>query len=202
MEPETEADQGRPDQELVDLARAGDMRAFDELVTRYRGKVYAMIYHMVRNEQDAWEISQEAFVRAWKSLPRFKARSSFYTWLYRIASNSAIDWLRRQKPQSAGEFDDENIALTPMVGQDVSPQAEPSPEENIHRRDIIRRIEKALDQLSEEHRTVILLKEVEGLAYKEIAEVVGCSIGTVMSRLFHARKKMQTLLKDFYEKAR
>lgn len=186
------------DAELVARCQEGDARAFDELVTRYRGKVYAMIYNMVKSEADAWDLAQEAFIKAWKALPKFEARSSFYTWLYRISHNVTYDWMRKRKIQAEGEFDE-------SVQQSVDPKAktipfkEALPDEKLQHQELRERIEQAIAQLSPEHRAVILLKEVEGRQYNEIAEIVGISIGTVMSRLFYARKKLQSLLSDVYE---
>lgn len=187
-----------PDDVLVRQCQDGDLAAFEELVTRYRGKVYAMILNMVKNEADAWDLSQEAFIKAWKAIPRFEARSSFYTWLYRITHNVTYDWLRKQRIRAEGEFD-ETIQTFMDPDARTAPKAQPSPDEKLSHTEIRERIEDALQQLSPEHRAVILLKEVDGHQYNEIAEIVGCSIGTVMSRLFYARKKLQSLLKDLYE---
>ena len=187
------------DLELVRRCQAGDDHAFDALVAKYRNRVFAMIYHLVHNEQDAWDLAQDGFVKAWKSIDRFRAQSSFYTWLYRIMNNVAIDWLRKRHIQGGQEFDD-SIALHDMEpGADLAPKSEPLPITKLERREVRQRIDAAISKLSPEHRTVILLKEMENLQYHEIAETVGCSIGTVMSRLFYARKKLQTLLKDVYE---
>lgn len=186
------------DVELVEKARNGDMRAFDQLVTRYRGRVYGMIYNMVRNEADALDLAQDVFVRAWRALPRFEARSSFFTWLYRIAHNVTCDWSRRRRIEGDGEFDDNLAPETIAAGAHTAPSEAQSPDREIAGNETLARIQAALDELSEEHRTVILLKEIEGLKYHEIAETVGCSIGTVMSRLFYARKKLQALLEDIY----
>ena len=184
---------------LVRRCQAGDSRAFDELVSKYRTRVYAMIYHLVHNEQDAWDLAQDGFLKAWKSLDKFRFQSSFYTWLYRIMTNVAIDWLRKKQIQGTQEFDD-TIGLHEMEpGSDLAPKSEPHPIKKLERGEVRQRIDAAIAKLSPEHRTVILLKEMEDLQYHEIAETVGCSIGTVMSRLFYARKKLQTLLKDVYE---
>lgn len=189
---------GPPDTELVTRCQAGDTGAFDELVTRYRGKVYAMIYNMVKSEADAWDLSQEAFIKAWKALPKFEARSSFYTWLYRIAHNVTYDWMRKRKVQAEGEFD-ESVQHAADPKAKTVPFKEARPDHKLEHQELRGRIEDAIEKLSPEHRTVILLKEVDGRQYNEIAEIVGISIGTVMSRLFYARKKLQSLLKDVYE---
>ena len=187
------------DLELVRRCQGGDDHAFDELVARYRNRAYAMIYHLVHNEQDAWDLAQDGFVKAWKSIDRFRAQSSFYTWLYRIMNNVAIDWLRKKHIQGGQEFDD-SIALSDLEpGSDLAPKSAPLPAKTMERQEVRQRIDAAIAKLSPEHRTVILLKEMEDLLYHEIAETVGCSIGTVMSRLFYARKKLQSLLRDVYE---
>ncbi len=184
---------------LVRRCQAGEDKAFDELVTKYRSRVFAMIYHLVHNEQDAWDLAQDGFLKAWKSIDRFRFQSSFYTWLYRIMTNVAIDWLRKKQINSGQEFDD-TIGLQDLEpGSDLAPKSEPLPLKKMERMEVRERIDAAIAKLSPEHRTVILLKEMEDLQYHEIAETVGCSIGTVMSRLFYARKKLQTLLKDVYE---
>lgn len=188
------------DEVLVSRAQAGDTGAYDELVTRHRGRIYAMVRKMVRNDADAWDLSQEAFIKAWKALPRFEAKARFTTWLYRIAHNTVYDWARRKRPEAGGELNDEifgsdriDPASTTTPSMDRAPDAEMVGDE------LRLKIEAALDQLSPQHREAVVLKDVQGLAYKEIAEVMDCSIGTVMSRLHYARQKLQTLLKDEYE---
>ncbi len=187
------------DYDLVRRCQGGDDKAFDELVTKYRTRIFAMIYHLVHNEQDAWDLAQDGFFKAWKSIDKFRFQSSFYTWLYRIMTNVAIDSLRKKQITGGQEFDD-TIGLHDMEpGSDLAPKSEPAPHQKLERGEVRARIDAAIAKLSPEHRTVILLKEMEDLQYHEIAETVGCSIGTVMSRLFYARKKLQTLLKDVYE---
>jgi RNA polymerase sigma-70 factor (ECF subfamily) len=186
--------------ELVRRCQAGRSEAFDELVIRYRTRVFAMIYNMVHNEQDAWDLAQESFVKAWKSIKRFRRHSSFYTWIYRIVMNVTIDWLRKKQIKGAGtEFDDAIHLKEIDPASRTVPKADPLPHERMQHAEIRARIEKAIKQLSPEHRAVILMKEIEGMQYHEIAESLGCSIGTVMSRLFYARKKLQHLLRDVYE---
>jgi RNA polymerase sigma-70 factor (ECF subfamily) len=186
--------------DLVARCQAGDTEAFDELVTRYRTRVFGMIYNMVHSEQDAWDLAQDSFLKAWKSIKRFKGRSSFYTWIYRIVMNVTIDWLRkRQVKGGGGEFDDSIQLKEVEPASKTVPKAEALPHEMMERSEIRTRIDTAIAQLSPEQRAVILMKEIEGMQYHEIAEAVGCSIGTVMSRLFYARKKLQNLLRDVYE---
>jgi RNA polymerase sigma-70 factor (ECF subfamily) len=187
------------DRQLVDEARRGRHTAFRTLVERYQHKVYAMALSMVRDPDQARDATQDAFVKAYEHLGDFQGDSSFYTWLYRIAMNLCIDRARRQKRFAQVEFDeavgheaDDAYAIAPRrLGFD--------PAQALADREIRERVLAALERLSENHRTVLVLREVEGLAYKEIADVMGCSIGTVMSRLFHARKRMQEMLRNLVE---
>ncbi|MFZ3375100.1 MAG: sigma-70 family RNA polymerase sigma factor [Chthoniobacterales bacterium] len=186
--------------DLVKQCQTGNTEAFDQLVTRYRTRVFAMIYNMVHNEQDAWDLAQDSFVKAWKSISRFRGRSSFYTWIYRIVMNVTIDWLRKKQVKGAGaEFNDAIQLKEIEPASRTLPKADPLPHERMEQSEIRARIDNAIAQLSPEHRAVILMKEIEEMQYHEIAEGLGCSIGTVMSRLFYARKKLQNLLKDVYE---
>ena len=186
--------------DLVKQCQAGQTEAFDQLVTRYRTRVFAMIYNMVHNEQDAWDLAQDSFVKAWKSIGRFRGQSSFYTWMYRMVMNVTIDWLRKKQIKGAGaEFDDAIQLREIDPAARTAPRDEPLPHRQMERAEIRERIDNAIAQLSPEHRAVILMKETEGMQYHEIAEALGCSIGTVMSRLFYARKKLQNLLRDVYE---
>jgi RNA polymerase sigma-70 factor, ECF subfamily len=173
--------------ELVRRSQAGDTEAFGQLITRYRSKIFATVYGMVCNEHDARDLAQEAFLKAWQSIHRFQGRSSFYTWLYRIAMNVTICSLRQKRGLEEGELH-ENI-----------PSSLPSPGLNCQRIEIGERVDSALAKLSSEHRAVIVLKELEGLQYHEIAAVLKISIGTVMSRLFYARKHLQSLLRSTYD---
>jgi RNA polymerase sigma-70 factor (ECF subfamily) len=186
--------------ELIKRCQAGQTEAFDELVIRYRTRVFAMIYNMVHNEQDAWDLAQESFVKAWKSIKRFRGKSSFYTWIYRIVMNVTIDWLRKRQVKGAGAEFDDSIQLKEIdPASKTVPKADPLPHERMERSEVRARIDNAIAQLSPEHRAVILMKEIEEMQYHEIAEALNCSIGTVMSRLFYARKKLQNSLRDVYE---
>ena len=188
------------DLDLVTRSQAGDTEAFDELVTRYRTRVFGMIYNMVHSEQDAWDLAQDSFLKAWKSIKRFRGRSSFFTWIYRIVMNVTIDWLRKKQVKGGGSEFDDSIQLKHIEpASKTVPKSEVLPLEMIERSEIRARIDQAIAQLSPEQRAVILMKEIEQMQYHEIAEALGCSIGTVMSRLFYARKKLQNLLRDVYE---
>ena len=158
-----------------------------------------MTYHLIQNETEAWDLAQEAFIKAWRALPGFKLDASFYTWLYRIAHNVTYDWLRKKRIQGDGEFDDERTEHRAAAGAETTPKGDAAPDTALRNAELGARIQAAIAKLSAEHRQVIVLREVEGLAYEEIAALVPCSLGTVMSRLFYARKKLQEQLKDVYE---
>ncbi|WP_319609416.1 sigma-70 family RNA polymerase sigma factor [Oceaniferula marina] len=183
------------DVELVRKAQQGDMRAFDQLVSKHRGKIYAMIRNMVKNDADAWDLSQEAFIKAWRALPKFEARARFSTWLFRISHNVVYDWLRKRRIESEGELNDEVLDASRIdPGAATSPSLAERPDEAMQREELRQHIHAAIGNLSPDHREVILLREVQGLDYKEIAEATGSSMGTIMSRLHYARKKLKQLL--------
>lgn len=187
-------DPGREaDAELLRAVMAGDGTAYRGLVEKYQGRVYAMVYGMVRNREDARDITQEAFVKAYRNLASFRLESSFYTWLYRIAMNLSIDFVRRRKRRETNGFD-EGIASRDVDGAIAEVHHEDGPARQLERKQLFARIMDAMEKLPEDQREVILLRELEGLQYKEIADVMGIPEGTVMSRLFYARKKLQKLL--------
>src|SRR4026207_717931 len=180
---------------LFRAAQRGDMQAFEELVARHRDKIYARAFSMVRNEEDAVDLSQEAWVKAWQRLKQFQGESSFVTWMTRIVINLCLDHLRKQKRHRA-----ESIEMMEEESGGVErqmPVVTVNPTEGLERSEIRQRIDKALNQLSYEHRTVLILHEFEQLEYKEIAKRMECSIGTVMSRLFYARRRMANPLGRF-----
>lgn len=186
----------REDQEWVIAAQSGDTRAFDKLVTKHRGKIYAMIVNMVKNDADAWDLSQEAFVKAWKALPKFEARARFTTWLFRISHNVVYDSMRKRRIESEGELNDELFDAGRIDSSaSTAPQQDKRPDEAMQQGELRAEIQNALNKLSPEHREVIILREVQGMDYKEIAEIIKSTMGTVMSRIFYARKKLQTYLK-------
>jgi RNA polymerase sigma-70 factor (ECF subfamily) len=188
------------DRELVDRARDGDADAFRRLFERYHRRVYSLAYGMLRNSDDALDVVQEGFIKAHRYLAKFEGTSSFYTWLYRIVMNLAIDHLRKRKRQRHVDFNDA-LAHEPSdssVGEDslLPRMLGSNPAKSLARKQIREQIGQALDTLSDKHRAVIVLRELEGLSYEEMANVVGCSKGTIMSRLFHARRNMQKTLLD------
>jgi RNA polymerase sigma-70 factor (ECF subfamily) len=182
------------DRALVRAAQKGDMAAFEELVARHRDKIYARAYSMMRNEEEAIDLSQEAWVKGWQRLAQFQGESSFGTWMTRIVINLCLDQLRKQKRQRTDSIEEMNEESGGVERQ--MPVVTVNPTAGLERGELRQRIDRALGQLSHEHRTVLVLHEFEELEYKEIAKVMDCSIGTVMSRLFYARRKMAALLAD------
>jgi RNA polymerase sigma-70 factor (ECF subfamily) len=180
------------DEKLVRRSQRGNMPAFEELVGRHRDKIYARAFSMMRNEEDAVDLSQEAWVKGWQRLKQFQGDSSFVTWMTRIVINLCLDQLRKHKRQRAESIEHLEEDLGGVERQ--MPTVTVNPTEGLERTELRARIDKALGQLSYEHRTVLILHEFEDLEYKEIAKRMQCSIGTVMSRLFYARRKMATLM--------
>ena len=182
------------DEKLVRAAQRGDMVAFEELVARHRDKIYARAFSMMRNEDDAVDLSQEALVKGWQRLKQFQGESSFVTWMTRIVINLCLDQLRKQKRQRTESIE----AMSEESGgvERHMPVIAANPTAGLERRELRERIERALNQLSYEHRTVLVLHEFEEMEYKAIAKTMACSIGTVMSRLFYARRKLAVLLAD------
>jgi RNA polymerase sigma-70 factor (ECF subfamily) len=183
---------------LVRRAQQGDRKAFRALFDKYHRRVFAVALGVVKNPQDAHDIVQDAFIKVHRHLPTFQGASSFYTWLYRIAMNLSIDHIRRKKAARQVDFDDalrrDNDAEDPGH---LIPSLQADPGKTQSRKELSQQIQGALGTLPEIHRKVILLREVEGLSYEEIATVMKVPKGTIMSRLFHARRKMQAALADY-----
>jgi len=194
---------GTDDITLVQRVRTGDQRAFKLLVERYQRKVYSVALGMLRNQEDARDVAQEAFVRVYRYLPFFKGDASFYTWLYRIVNNLCIDILRKRgatKGITHIEFDEavkrdtaeaQIGALGSMLGT--------NPQKSALRRELAEKINEAINDIPEAHRQILLLREVEGMSYDDLARTLNIKKGTVMSRLFHARLKMQKILNKYVE---
>ena len=181
-----------PDERLVSAAQAEDMAAFEELVARHRDKLYARAFSMMRNEDSATDLSQEAWVKGWQRLKQFHGEASFVTWMTRIVINLCLDQLRKQKRLRADSIEQLDEELGGVERQ--MPIITPNPTERLEQQELRQRIDKAMALLTHEHRTVLILHEFEELEYKEIAKRMACSIGTVMSRLFYARRKLAVLL--------
>lgn len=171
------------DAALVSFARSGEYPAFEELVKRYRNDVFGLAYHYVRNREDAWDISQEVFIKAHRAIASFRGEASIKTWLLRITANRCKDFFKKRK-----------LSTISMDGPDYSNHHEGTiagPDEALASSEMGQKINKALDGLSEKHKMAFVLRELEGMSYDHMSKVMGCSLGTVMSRLHHARKKLQ-----------
>jgi RNA polymerase sigma-70 factor (ECF subfamily) len=187
------------DRELVEAARKGDRDAFRTLFERYHRRAYSLAFGVLRHQDDALDVVQDAFIKAHRYLDKFEGNSSFYTWLYRIVMNLAIDHLRKHRRQKPVELDEQHLEeggggiaedslLPKMLGG--------NPGRALMDKEIRARIDEALGELSENHRAVLVMRELEGMSYEEMAQAMNCSKGTIMSRLFHARKNMQKRLID------
>jgi RNA polymerase sigma-70 factor, ECF subfamily len=182
------------DRHLIERAQGGDTAAFEELVARHERRAYGIALGLVRDREDALEIVQEAFLRVYRGLDAFNGAASFFTWLYRIVKNLSIDLMRRpawQRELADADLDDPDGLLEGVVrGAD--------PSDLLDRSELAERLGAAFDALPPYHRDVILMREVEGMSYEEMAVAAGVSKGTIMSRLFHARKKLQRSLAACY----
>jgi RNA polymerase sigma-70 factor (ECF subfamily) len=195
------AKEAEEDRALVARAQGGDMEAFRRLVERHQRRAYAIALGLVREPADALEIVQEAFLRVHKNLQSFEGDSAFFTWLYRIVTNLAID-LKRKPGRNTKEIDHERLAVDESAEVDFPLLARldgADPLGMVRRREIGERIQRAIDELPSYHRAVIIMREMEGLSYEEMAQAAGVSKGTIMSRLFHARQKLQRALADVYK---
>lgn len=186
---------------LVKRCREGDRNAFRTLVERYQRKAYVQALGMVKDKDEAMDIAQEAFVKVYRYLDHFKGDSSFYTWLYRIVANLAVDRLRKVSARSPGseEFDDRQELAEEATAGILSTRLGTNPQKTALRAELARKMDEALAQLPEKHREILLLRELEGMSYEDLARVLDIPKGTVMSRLFHARAKMQKLLADYVD---
>jgi len=187
------------DLNLVKRVRNGDKGAFRELVERYQRKVFSIAYGMVNNREDAMDLVQESFLKVHNNLGRFEGSSSFYTWLYRIVVNVCIDHIRKTGRRIKVDYDDQILRDGNVEGDDrIRPSVlNVDPVKAQGRKELLEKIRSALDELSPNHKEAIVLRELQGLSYEEMANVMGVSKGTVMSRLHHARKNLQALLQDY-----
>ncbi|MBI2162304.1 MAG: sigma-70 family RNA polymerase sigma factor [Candidatus Rokubacteria bacterium] len=176
---------------LVERCRAGDVAAFEPLVEKYRQRVYRLAFNVLRDTEEALDAAQEAFIRAYQALPRFRGQSAFYTWLFRITMNVAADRVR-QRAARGRAFGTERVEEEEWDRTLVDPSE--APDASAARAEERRRIQRALESLPEHHRAIIMLSDLEGLSYREIAEVLGIPMGTVMSRLHNARKRLRQAL--------
>ena len=181
---------------LVQRARQGDLEAYDDLIRRYQERIYATIYHMTSNHEDANDLAQESFIKAFQALKSFKGGSSFYTWLYRIAVNKTINFLKQRRNRTHISLNDLdfNAEHNPDL---VALISEKTPHREVNLAELQEKLNAALLKLSEPHRLVVVLHDVQGMSHDEIAKIMDCNIGTVRSRLFYARQQLQALLADY-----
>ena len=186
------------DQVLVSRVQGGDVAAFDTLVRKYRERLYGIIYNLTSNREDAADLTQEAFIKAFSSINRFKGKSAFFTWLYRIGVNTALSHLKRNRFRRF--FSLESIQEEGSHAQVLETlAAKHKSEKGALLSELQEKLNEAMQKLSPKHRTVVVLFEIEGLSHQEIADVVGCSVGTVRSRLHYAKQQLQADLKHFLD---
>ena len=193
---ELESPEPEHESELVRRARKGDLAAYDDLVKRYQERIYATIYHMTSNHEDANDLAQDSFIKAFQALKSFKGGSTFYTWLYRIAVNKTINFLKQRKNRTHMSLNDIDFNAEHDVDL-IALISEKTPRRDAGLNELKKKLNEALLKLSEPHRLVVVLHDVQGQSHEEIAEIMDCNIGTVRSRLFYARQQMQAELADY-----
>lgn len=196
-EPAPAAPDAPDDRPLVLRAKQGDLDAYDELIRRHQQRIYGLCYHLTANHEDANDLAQDAFIKGWKALASFKGDSSFYTWIYRVAYNSCLNHLktrRNRTPHLSLNDLDFQIEHDPDLVALISSR---TPRRDVDLAELQKKLNESILKLSEEHRTVVILHDVQGLPHDEIAKIVGCNPGTVRSRLFYARQQLQAWLSEF-----
>ncbi len=186
------------DLSTVRRVQAGDVAAFDQLILKYRERLYSIIYNLCSNREDAADLTQETFIKAFSSIKRFKGESSFYTWLYRIAVNSTLSYLKRNRMRHFFSFEtiNEEVSSSEIVeALSIKVKSEKTALMN----ELQEKLNEALQKLSDKHRTVVVLYEIEGLSHHDISNVMECSVGTVRSRLHYAKQQLQAYLKDYLD---
>jgi len=185
-----------PEQTLVKRAQGGDLAAYDELIRLYQERIYATIYHMTANHEDANDLAQEAFIKAFQALKSFKGDSSFFTWVYRIAINKTINFLKQRRKRTHMSLNDMdfNAEHDPDLVALVSLK---TPRRDANLAELQEKLNDAMQKLSEDHRLVVTLHDVQGLSHDEISKIMDCNTGTVRSRLFYARQQLQAYLSDY-----
>jgi RNA polymerase sigma-70 factor (ECF subfamily) len=183
---------------VVQQVQAGDVAVFDQLILKYRERVYAMVYHMTANREDAADLTQDAFIKAFQSIHRFQGQSAFYTWLYRIALNGALSHIRRNKLRSFFSFD--KIQDDPAVEAVISQLTDKKDvQREVFVGELQEKLNEAMMKLSIPHRTVVTLFEIDGLSHEEIGAIMNCSVGTVRSRLHYAKQFLQAELHAYVQ---
>ena len=181
---------------IVRRAQQGDLAAYDELVRRYQERIYATLYHMTSNHEDANDLAQEAFIKGYQAIKSFKGGSSFYTWVYRIAVNKTLNFLNSRKNRQGMSLNDLDLDVEKDPDL-VALISDKTPRRDAVLAELQKKLNEAMLKLSEQHRLVVTLHDVQGLAHEEIAEIVECNTGTVRSRLFYARQQLQGFLADY-----
>jgi RNA polymerase sigma-70 factor (ECF subfamily) len=181
---------------LVRRAQREDMRAYDALMRRYQERIYATVYHMTSNHEDANDLAQETFIKAFRALKSFKGDSSFYTWIYRIAVNKTINFLKQRKNRVQMSLNDVDFSAEHDPDL-VALISERTPRRDLGLSELQEKLNAAMQKLSEHHRMVVTLHDVQGLSHEEIGKIMDCNVGTVRSRLFYARQQMQAYLSDY-----
>ena len=181
---------------LVRRSQAGDFRAYDELVRRYQERIYATVYHMTSNHEDASDLAQDTFIKAFQALKSFKGDSSFYTWVYRIAVNKTINFLKQRKNKHHLSLNDLDFSAEndPDLVALISHK---TPRRDLNLTELQEKLNAAMMKLSAPHRLVVTLHDVQGLSHEEIGKIMDCNVGTVRSRLFYARQQLQAYLSDY-----
>ena len=180
------------EQKLISLAQQGDQSAFGQLMTKYEKQVYHQALRLLTNPEDAADITQEVFFKVWRALPSFQGDSSFSTWLYRLTDNAAIDLLRREKKRKGDtSLDDEDYQWDSLLADPA-----PTPERALEQQELKQAVAKGLSKLSEDHRQILVLREVNGASYEEIGQILGLTAGTVKSRMARARLALAKLLRE------
>ncbi len=181
---------------LIDRARSGDLEAYDELIRRHQERIYGTVYHMTSNHEDANDLTQETFIKAFQALKSFKGGSSFYTWIYRIAVNKTINFLKLRKNRASMSLNDLdfNAENDPDL---VALVSDKTPRRDAGLTELQEKLNEAMGKLSDVHRLVVTLHDVQGVPHEEIAQIMECNVGTVRSRLFYARQQLQGYLSDY-----
>ncbi len=187
----------KDEKELINESQSGDLTAFDELIRRHHSRIYATVYHMTSNREDTDDLTQETFLKAYKALRSFKGDSSFYTWIYRIAVNKTINFLKQRRKKTAqlslNEIDLSGEGRGPIL-EFIS---EHTPRRDVRLSELQTKLNEAMQKLSEVHRLVVTLHDIQGMPHEEIGKIMDCNTGTVRSRLFYARQQLQAHLSDY-----
>lgn len=184
------------DQELVRLAQEGNTQAFDELVVKYSPRLYGLVYHMTSNKEDSHDLLQDIFSKAYRSVKRFRGKSSFYTWIYSIATNMTLNFLKKRKRRSTWSLDVMDSGLQNDEAMiDIGHAANPRHQSDVN--ELQKKLNEAMQALSEDHRTVVTMFDIQGIPHAQISEILKVSVGTVRSRLFYAHRQLQGHLEEF-----